>query len=219
MQLVKAKDDLRQDAVMEQVFEMVNTLLRECSSPRAAWRRELGVRSYKVVPLSPSAGLVEWVQNTVALGEYLTGTPAAPGQGAHVRYNPGDLLPAECRKRMAEAHESRDKSVRARAFGDVCNHFTPVFHHFFLENFHTPADWFMRRLAFTQSSAASSIVGFILGLADRHSQNILIDKATAEVIHIDLGVAFDQGKALKTPEVVPFRLTRDVVDGMGGEWA
>lgn len=30
-----------------------------------------------------------------------------------------------------------------------------------------------------------------------------------------LGVAFEQGKILPTPETVPFRLTRDVVDGMG----
>lgn len=30
-----------------------------------------------------------------------------------------------------------------------------------------------------------------------------------------LGVAFEQGKFLPTPETVPFRLTRDLVDGMG----
>lgn len=35
------------------------------------------------------------------------------------------------------------------------------------------------------------------------------------VIHIDLGIAFDQGKMLKMPEQVPFRLTRDMVDAMG----
>lgn len=29
------------------------------------------------------------------------------------------------------------------------------------------------------------------------------------------GVAFEQGKVLPTPETVPFRLTRDIVDGMG----
>lgn len=45
--------------------------------------------------------------------------------------------------------------------------------------------------------------------------NILIDQATAEVVHIDLGVAFEQGLMLKTPERVPFRLTRDIIDGMG----
>ena len=34
-------------------------------------------------------------------------------------------------------------------------------------------------------------------------------------MHIDLGVAFEAGKVLPIPEMVPFRLTRDIVDGMG----
>ncbi len=33
--------------------------------------------------------------------------------------------------------------------------------------------------------------------------------------HFILGIAFEQGKVLPTPETVPFRLTRDIVDGMG----
>lgn len=45
-------------------------------------------------------------------------------------------------------------------------------------------------------------VGYIVGLGDRHAMNILIDQATAEVVHIDLGVAFEQGLMLKTPERV-----------------
>lgn len=45
-------------------------------------------------------------------------------------------------------------------------------------------------------------VGYIVGLGDRHSMNILMDQATAEVVHIDLGVAFEQGLMLKTPERV-----------------
>lgn len=88
-------------------------------------------------------------------------------------------------------------------------------HYFFLEKFLHPADWFVKRLAYTHSVAASSMVGYIVGLGDRHAMNILIDQATAEVIHIDLGVAFEQGLMLKTPERVPFRLTRDIIDGMG----
>lgn len=35
------------------------------------------------------------------------------------------------------------------------------------------------------------------------------------MVHIDLGIAFEQGLFLNTPELVPFRLTQDVVDGMG----
>lgn len=30
-----------------------------------------------------------------------------------------------------------------------------------------------------------------------------------------LGVAFEQGRILPTPETIPFRLSRDVIDGMG----
>lgn len=58
-------------------------------------------------------------------------------------------------------------------------------------------------------------MGYVVGLGDRHVQNILIDLQTAELVHIDLGVAFEQGRILPTPETVPFRLTRDIVDGMG----
>lgn len=36
-----------------------------------------------------------------------------------------------------------------------------------------------------------------------------------QVLHIDLGIAFEQGMFLSTPERVPFRLTANVVDGMG----
>ena len=72
-----------------------------------------------------------------------------------------------------------------------------------------------RRLAYTRSAATSSMVGYILGLGDRHVQNILLDMSTAELIHIDLGVAFEQGKILPTPETIPFRLSRDIIDGFG----
>jgi Phosphatidylinositol 3- and 4-kinase len=57
--------------------------------------------------------------------------------------------------------------------------------------------------------------GYIIGLGDRHLHNILLDTRSAEVVHIDLGIAFEQGRFLNTPELVPFRLTRDIVDGMG----
>lgn len=59
------------------------------------------------------------------------------------------------------------------------------------------------------------MVGYVLGLGDRHVQNILIDETTAEVIHIDFGIAFEANKILPTPELVPFRLTRDIIAPMG----
>ena len=45
--------------------------------------------------------------------------------------------------------------------------------------------------------------------------NILIDHLTGDVIHIDLGIAFEQGKMLRVREIVPFRMTPDIIDGFG----
>ncbi|GAV63786.1 PI3_PI4_kinase domain-containing protein/FAT domain-containing protein/FATC domain-containing protein, partial [Cephalotus follicularis] len=204
-QLAKSgNDDLRQDAVMEQFFGLVNTFLQ---NHRDAWKRRLGVRTYKVVPFTPSAGVLEWVDGTLPLGEYLIGSTR--DGGAHGRYGKGDWSFSNCR-----AHMSNEKDKR-KAFQEVCDNFRPVMHYFFLERFWEPADWFEKRLAYTRSVAVSSMVGYIVGLGDRHSMNILIDQATAEVVHIDLGVAFEQGLMLKTPERIPFRLTRDIINGMG----
>ena len=41
--------------------------------------------------------------------------------------------------------------------------------------------------------AVNSMAGYIIGLGDRHLSNILIDNATAELAHIDLGIAFEAG--------------------------
>ncbi|XP_056686258.1 serine/threonine-protein kinase ATM isoform X2 [Spinacia oleracea] len=204
-QLAKSgNDDLRQDAVMEQFFGLVNTFLH---NNQDTWKRKLGVRTYKVVPFTPSAGILEWVDGTLPLGEYLIGS--SRNGGLHGRYGAGDWSFSKCREHMMNVKDKR------KAFQDVSENFRPVMHFFFLERFLQPADWFEKRLAYTRSVAASSMVGYIVGLGDRHSMNILIDQVTAEVVHIDLGVAFEQGLMLKTPERVPFRLTRDIIDGMG----
>lgn len=55
-----------------------------------------------------------------------------------------------------------------------------------------PGSWFQMRLAYSRSVAVTSIVGHIVGLGDRHISNILIDQNSGELVHIDLGIAFDQ---------------------------
>ena len=51
-QLVKGRDDLRGDAIMQQVFGLVNYLLTRDTSTR---QRNLGMRTYRVVPPRPAA--------------------------------------------------------------------------------------------------------------------------------------------------------------------
>ncbi|XP_016156779.1 PREDICTED: serine-protein kinase ATM [Ficedula albicollis] len=206
-QLVKGRDDLRQDAVMQQVFQMCNTLLQQNTETR---KRKLNIRRYKVVPLSQRSGVLEWCSGTTPIGEFLVNAE----EGAHKRYRPKDYSSYQCHKIMLDAQKKHSEE-KYRIFTEICEKFQPVFRYFCMEKFLDPAVWFEKRLAYTRSVATSSIVGYILGLGDRHVQNILIDEQTAELVHIDLGVAFEQGKILPTPETVPFRLTRDIVDGMG----
>ncbi|KAJ8280888.1 hypothetical protein GJAV_G00060510 [Gymnothorax javanicus] len=205
-QLVKGQDDLRQDAVMQQVFQMCSTLLQRNAETR---KRKLNICRYKVVPFSQRSGVLEWCMGTMPLGDFLVD----PQKGAHARYRPSDWSSLACRRKMLEALKSGLGTIQA--YNEVCQNFRPVFRYFCMERFLDPAVWLEKRLAYTRSVATSSIVGYIVGLGDRHIQNILIDEQSAELVHIDLGVAFEQGKILPTPETVPFRLSRDIVDGMG----
>jgi len=49
----------------------------------------------------------------------------------------------------------------------------------------TTADWWAKTQQFARSNAVMSMVGYVIGLGDRHLDNILLDFSTGEVIHID----------------------------------
>lgn len=55
----------------------------------------------------------------------------------------------------------------------------------------------------------------IYSLGDRHLENILFDSKTGDTVHIDYACVFWKGLTLEYPEKVPFRLTRNLIDGMG----
>jgi serine/threonine-protein kinase mTOR len=75
--------------------------------------------------------------------------------------------------------------------------------------------WLFRRATYTRSMAVNSMVGHILGLGDRHPSNILLDRATGKVVHIDFGDCFEVAMTReKFPERIPFRLTRMIVNAM-----
>lgn len=203
-QLFKSgNDDLRQDAIMEQVFDQVSRLLKNHTATRL---RNLGIRTYKVLPLSTRSGLMEFVPNTMPLHQYI--------MPAHEKYYTADWKGDRCRKEVSNV-QSESLTTRVKVWNRVADNFHPVLRYFLLERFEDPDEWFEKRLAYTRSTAAISILGHVLGLGDRHCHNILLDEKSGEVVHIDLGVSFEAGRVLPVPEVVPFRLTRDLVDGMG----
>ncbi|KAK0535926.1 Serine/threonine-protein kinase tel1 [Tilletia horrida] len=203
-QLFKQEDDLRQDAVIQQVFRLVNDLL---TKDRKTRDRRLHVRGYIVLPLGPQCGLLEFVPNTKPLGEVLT--------SLHDKYRlQGDLSANDTKQRLTRARDKKPED-RITAYKEACQQFPPAMRYHFLEAQKVPAAWQVMRLSYVRSVATTSIVGHILGMGDRHVSNILMDEGSGEMVHIDFGIVFEQGKLLPVPELVPFRLTRDLVDGMG----
>ncbi len=203
IELYKSNDDLRQDAIMEQVFAEVSKMLHKHRTTR---QRNLQVRTYCVVPLSTQSGIIQFVPNSTSLTDYLS--------PAHQKYYPHDVKHHVARDKI-KALEKHSTESRVKEYRNICKHMQPVLRHFFFERFKDPDEWFAKRTAYTRTTAAISILGHVLGLGDRHCQNIMLDEKTGEVVHIDLGIAFEAGKVLPVPERVPFRLSRDVVDGMG----
>lgn len=48
------------------------------------------------------------------------------------------------------------------------------------------------RSAYCRSVAVMSMVGYILGLGDRHGENILFDSLTGECVHVDFNCLFNK---------------------------
>ena len=63
----------------------------------------------------------------------------------------------------------------------------------------------MARLAYTRTTAVMSMVGYLLGLGDRHGENILFDACNGDTVHVDLNCLFNKGRDLRIPEVSDFR--------------
>lgn len=75
--------------------------------------------------------------------------------------------------------------------------------------------WFDRRTNFTRSLAVMSMVGYVLGLGDRHPSNLLLDRMSGKILHIDFGDCFEVAMTReKFPEKIPFRLTRMLIKAM-----
>ncbi len=117
---------MRQDAVMQQVFRAVNSWLAADDASRV---RQLHLRTYKVVPLSPQAGVLEWCANTTPLATWLVGSGGARDlTGAHARYRPTEMAHREARRLMSEAASTSPPDYRRirKQYDAVTEAFTPV---------------------------------------------------------------------------------------------
>ena len=168
-------------------------------------KRGLSIRTYRVVPTNETNGLIEWLPN-------LTGI--RPIIYEHLRER-GLRIDSRWMARFTPKKEDKIETKRKMLALILKELKGPVLANWFAASFPDPQAWLMARLAFTRSTGVMSMVGYIIGLGDRHLENINIDTTSGKSVHVDMNSLFNKGETMEIPEVVPFRLTGNMVDAMG----
>ena len=204
--LLKGHEDLRQDERVMQLFGLVNTLLR---NDRNTSEHDLSIARYSVTPLSPNSGLIGWVPNCDTLHTLIREFREARKIPLNIEHR---LMMA-----MAPDYEHLPLINKVEVFEHALNETTgdDLAKVLWLKS-RTSEVWLDRRTNYTRSLAVMSVVGYILGLGDRHPSNLMLDRHSGKILHIDFGDCFEASmNREKFPEKVPFRLTRMLVQAMG----
>ncbi|KAH9253554.1 hypothetical protein BASA81_008390 [Batrachochytrium salamandrivorans] len=220
--LLKGREDLRQDERAMQLFSLVNVLLSKT-------KRKLSIHSYVVIPLSEDVGLIGWLPQTDTLHSLIRGyraekdIPLNLEQIREAEVSPFHMQGVHTNEQINEANggnsegydrltlmqkvEAFEHSLQSTDGDDLAN--------IMWFKSKSAEVWLERRTNYVRSLATMSMVGYILGLGDRHPSNIMLHRTSGKIVHIDFGDCFEVAMHReKYPELVPFRLTRMLVSAM-----
>lgn len=197
--VLKGHEDIRQDSLVMQLFGLVNTLLQNDSE---CFQRHLDIQQYPAIPLSPKSGLLGWVPNSDTFHVLIREHREAKKIPLNIEH--WVML------QMAPDYDSLTLLQKVEVFTYALENTRgqDLYKVLWLKS-RSSESWLERRTTYTRSLAVMSMVGYILGLGDRHPSNLMLDRITGKVIHIDFGDCFEAAILReKYPEKVPFRLTR-----------
>ncbi|XP_053674519.1 serine/threonine-protein kinase ATR [Anopheles nili] len=200
--MLKPKDDLRKDFRLMEFNAVVKQYLAQ--NPDAKFRR-LYIRTYAVMPLNEECGIIEWIPNLNTFRGIV-----------YTYYKQRGLGMAAKEVRNYNYGRTESLTKKRDVFESILlPRHPPVFREWFRDCFPNPHNWFQARTTYIKTTAVISMVGYILGLGDRHGENILFDSTNGDTVHVDFNCLFNRGETLQIPELVPFRLTHNMVDAMG----
>jgi FKBP12-rapamycin complex-associated protein len=210
--LLKGHEDLRLDERVMQLFKLVNTLLLSNATTNKV--RGFQIQRYSVTPLWETVGLIGWVDECDTMHELVHSYRTQRGIPVELelmrlipqiivvdQQKSYDMLTVMSKVEVMEyvTDNTSGQDLRKAMWASAGN----------------SEAWVLRRTTFTTSLATMSVVGYILGLGDRHPNNIMVQKHTGRVVHIDFGDCFEVTMTrAKFPERVPFRLTRMLRNAM-----
>ena len=207
--LLKGHEDLRLDERVMQLFSLVNTLFKNNSHSEALG---LNITRYSVVPLSTNVGLIGWIEDSETIYKLIESHRQM--QGVSI-YRECDIITRKGNLSSIEEYHRLSKAERARLL-QYCIDNTPSDE---LRQIHwnlneTCESWLAYRRRYAHSMGTMSIVGYILGLGDRHLNNLMMRKE-GHLVHVDFGDCFEVAMhRSQFTECVPFRLTRLLVSAM-----
>ena len=204
--LVKGGEDLRQDERLQQVFSSINRIL---ASDVKCSQRRLRLETYACIPVSMTSGLLEWVQDTMPLQDY-----SAHDEASRLRYK---RLHGGGGKYQAYVNAFKDGNIKdgnsiEQGFDELLQDIPGDRMRWQLMSNQSSAQaQYLLRANFAKSLAAMNASHYLMGIGDRHDGNTLVSNRGL-LVGIDFGMAF--GKAtwvLPVPELVPFRLTKQML--------
>ena len=192
--MVKSGEDLRQDQRIQQVFRLCNNL---CKSDLV---------NYQVIPIFDSLGIIEFVPRTRTLAATIKKTAAADKKPIpKIRrdlsvQSATDLLKSFGRKMSDDFAEMirldhQGATLLRQSFVNLSQSYEGFYH---------------LRSNFMKSHAEVCMIGYVLGIGDRHAQNMLLSLQSGKSVSIDFGYSFDAKFALPIPELAPFRYTPQI---------
>lgn len=204
--VLKGQEDIRQDNMVMQLFGLVNRFL---DNDPECFKRHLNLEPYPTVPLSPKSGLLGWVPNSDTFHQLIMQNRNFKGVPRDIERRTMNPLAAKCGDNITILRKLEMFLVSLGGSRGM-----DIYEVLWLKS-RSSEVWLERRTTYIRSLASMSMVGYVLGLGDRHPSNIMIHRVTGKVIHIDYGDCFEAAALReKWPEKVPFRLTRMLVNAL-----
>ncbi|KAG0180275.1 hypothetical protein DFQ29_000972 [Apophysomyces sp. BC1021] len=212
--LVKGGEDLRLDQRIQQLFMVMNEMIHKnafCA------QQNIFLKTYKVIPMATNVGIIEWVDNTRPLRSCIEEQMKNKVQLSRVQESYRAMVSKYKGDTMGYHNlfkAPRDKAERE--FNQISMSIRSDFlHQFLVKLAASPESFLLLRREFANSLAAISVAGYLLGIGDRHLENFLLDLKSGRLIAIDFGHAFGSAtELLPVPELVPFRLTRQLIGAL-----
>jgi FKBP12-rapamycin complex-associated protein len=197
--MIKGQEDMRLDERVMQLLGLVNALFE--AHIRTANKR-MAATTYAVTPLNDNVGLVGWVDGCDTLHDVIRKYRAAVDIPASREYKLIDFESGGSPERLSLMQKM---DVFEFAIDDADS--AEIARSMWVSSASAEA-WLEARTTFLRTLGSMSMVGFVLGLGDRHPSNLMLSRSGA-VVHIDFGDCFEVAMLRHNiPERVPFRLTR-----------